>query len=104
MRAVFDLVRTIADSNGTALIIGESGTGKEIVANVIHCQSRRRFRPFVAVSCAIFSDTLIAELSCSATNAAPSQARSRTGRAGSSRRRAEQCFSMTSTMCRSRCR
>ena len=59
MRAVFDLVRTIADSNGTALITGESGTGKEIVANMIHCQSRRRFRPFVAVSCAIFSDTLI---------------------------------------------
>jgi DNA-binding NtrC family response regulator len=59
MRAVFDLVRTIADTNGTALILGESGTGKEILANMIHCQSRRRFRPFVAVSCAIFSDTLI---------------------------------------------
>jgi transcriptional regulator with PAS, ATPase and Fis domain len=59
MRAVFDLVHTIADSNGTALIVGESGTGKEILANLIHCQSRRRFRPFVAVSCAIFSDTLI---------------------------------------------
>jgi DNA-binding NtrC family response regulator len=59
MRAVFDLVGTIADSNGTALITGESGTGKEIVANMIHYQSRRRFRPFVAVSCAIFSDTLI---------------------------------------------
>jgi len=59
MRAVFDLVRTIADSNGTILITGESGTGKEIVANMIHHQSRRRFRPFVAASCAIFSDTLI---------------------------------------------
>jgi DNA-binding NtrC family response regulator len=59
MRAVFDLVRAIAGSNGTVLITGESGTGKEIVANMIHYQSRRRFRPFVAVSCALFSDTLI---------------------------------------------
>jgi DNA-binding NtrC family response regulator len=59
MRAVFDLVRAIADSNGTVLITGESGTGKEVVGNMIHHQSRRRFRPFVAVSCAIFSDTLI---------------------------------------------
>jgi len=59
MRAVFDLVRAIADSKGTVLITGESGTGKELVANMVHYQSRRRFRPFVAVSCAIFSDTLI---------------------------------------------
>jgi two-component system response regulator AtoC len=59
MRAVFDLVRAIAGSNGSVLITGESGTGKEIVANMIHYQSRRRFRPFVAVSCALFSDTLI---------------------------------------------
>jgi DNA-binding NtrC family response regulator len=59
MRAVFDLVRTIADSNGTILITGESGTGKEVVANVIHHHSRRRSRPFVAVSCAILSGTLI---------------------------------------------
>jgi DNA-binding NtrC family response regulator len=59
MRAVFDLVRTIADSNGTVLITGESGTGKEVVANLIHQQSRRRLRPFVPVSCAILSGTLI---------------------------------------------
>jgi DNA-binding NtrC family response regulator len=56
---VFDLVRTIADSNGTVLITGESGTGKEVVANMIHHHSRRRSRPFVAVSCAILSGTLI---------------------------------------------
>jgi DNA-binding NtrC family response regulator len=59
MRAVYDLVHAIADSNGTVLITGESGTGKEVVANVIHHHSRRRSRPFVAVSCAILSGTLI---------------------------------------------
>jgi DNA-binding NtrC family response regulator len=59
IRAVFDLVRTVAGSNGTVVITGESGTGKEVVANMIHYHSRRQFRPFVAVSCALFSDTLI---------------------------------------------
>jgi DNA-binding NtrC family response regulator len=59
MRAVLDLVRTTADSNGTVLMTGESGTGKEVVANLLHHQSRRRLRPFVAVSCAMFSDTMI---------------------------------------------
>jgi transcriptional regulator with GAF, ATPase, and Fis domain len=40
-------------------VTGESGTGKEVVATLIHQTSRRRLRPFVAVSCALFSETLI---------------------------------------------
>ena len=59
MRAVFDLVRTIAGNDGTVLITGDSGTGKEVVANMIHHQSRRRGRPFVPVSCAVFNESLI---------------------------------------------
>ena len=59
MRAVFDFVKVIADSESNVLIVGETGTGKETVANVIHHSSRRRRRPFVPVSCAIFTETLI---------------------------------------------
>jgi transcriptional regulator with GAF, ATPase, and Fis domain len=59
MRGVFDFVRVIATSESTVLITGESGTGKEMVANLIHYSSPRRHRPFVAVSCAILSETLI---------------------------------------------
>jgi Nif-specific regulatory protein len=59
MRAVFDFVRVIADSESNVLIVGETGTGKELVANLIHHSSRRRRRPFVAVSCAILTETLI---------------------------------------------
>jgi transcriptional regulator with GAF, ATPase, and Fis domain len=59
MRAVFDFVRVIADSHSNVLVTGESGTGKEIIANVIHHSSPRRHQPFVPVSCALFSDTLI---------------------------------------------
>jgi DNA-binding NtrC family response regulator len=59
MHAVFDFVRVIADSESNVLIVGETGTGKELVANLIHHSSRRRRRPFVAVSCAILTETLI---------------------------------------------
>jgi transcriptional regulator with GAF, ATPase, and Fis domain len=59
MRAVFDFVRVIAESESNVLIVGETGTGKEMVANLIHHSSRRRRRPFVAVSCAILTETLI---------------------------------------------
>jgi transcriptional regulator with GAF, ATPase, and Fis domain len=59
MRAVFDFVRVIAESDSSVLISGETGTGKEVVANLIHHSSPRRHKPFVPVSCAIFSDTLI---------------------------------------------
>jgi transcriptional regulator with GAF, ATPase, and Fis domain len=59
MRAVFDFVRVIAGSESNVLIIGETGTGKETVANLIHESSPRRHRPFVAVSCAILTETLI---------------------------------------------
>jgi DNA-binding NtrC family response regulator len=59
MRAVFDYVRVIADSDSNVLITGETGTGKEMVANLIHQSSGRRGRPFVPVSCAILSENLI---------------------------------------------
>ena len=41
------------------MITGESGTGKEVIATVIHRQGLRKHRPFVAVSCALYSETLI---------------------------------------------
>jgi two-component system, NtrC family, response regulator AtoC len=59
MRAVFEFLRVIGNSDSTVLITGESGTGKEVTATLIHQSSRRKHRPFVAVSCALFTETLI---------------------------------------------
>ena len=59
MRAVFEFLKVIGNSDSTVLVIGESGTGKEVTATLIHQNSRRKHRPFVAVSCALFSETLI---------------------------------------------
>jgi two-component system, NtrC family, response regulator HydG len=59
MQAVLAAVRVMGDSESTGVITGESGTGKEVTAHLIHEASRRRSGPFVAVSCAVFSDTLV---------------------------------------------
>jgi DNA-binding NtrC family response regulator len=59
MRAVFEFLRVIENSESTVLVTGESGTGKEVTATLIHQSSRRKHHAFVAVSCALFSETLI---------------------------------------------
>jgi two-component system NtrC family response regulator len=59
MKAVFDVIRKVAHTKATVLITGESGTGKELIAKALHFNSPRRDKPFVAVSCAALSETLL---------------------------------------------
>jgi DNA-binding NtrC family response regulator len=59
MEAVFELARTAAKSNSTVLILGGSGTGKELLARAIHAESLRREGPFVGVSCAALTESLL---------------------------------------------
>jgi len=53
------LIRKVAPSRTTMLVLGESGTGKEVVARAIHAQSGRREQPFVAVNCGAIPEGLI---------------------------------------------
>jgi two-component system response regulator HydG len=52
MRELSSLVRRVAESDATALLLGETGTGKELVARAIHHLSSRSSQRFVAVNCA----------------------------------------------------
>ncbi|CAM4260081.1 propionate catabolism operon regulatory protein PrpR [Bordetella tumbae] len=58
LRAV-QAARRYAQTDLTVLIAGESGVGKELFAQAIHNDSRRADRPFVAVNCASFPESLL---------------------------------------------
>ncbi|XXX79351.1 sigma 54-interacting transcriptional regulator [Sorangium sp. So ce134] len=58
-QALLDRIRQIAPSDATLLVTGETGTGKELVARHIHALSHRRGRPFVAVNCGAWSESLV---------------------------------------------
>jgi two-component system response regulator HydG len=59
MVRVLDVLRQIAPTNASVLILGESGTGKELVARALHKYSPRRAKPFVAVNCGGLSEGTI---------------------------------------------
>jgi two-component system, NtrC family, response regulator AtoC len=59
MVEIFELVKTVAKSNSIVLVQGESGTGKELLSRAIHMESPRRDAPFVTVSCASLTETLL---------------------------------------------
>jgi DNA-binding NtrC family response regulator len=59
MLKVFDLIRSLAETDSGVMITGETGTGKELVARAIHNLSRRRDKQFVAINCGAFPETLL---------------------------------------------
>jgi Nif-specific regulatory protein len=56
---VLKLVRRVASTDTTVLLLGESGTGKELIAQTLHYQSRRAKQSFVAVNLAALPENLI---------------------------------------------
>src|SRR5262249_61660920 len=50
MQEIFQMVKTVARSNATALIMGESGTGKELIAKAIHNHSDRAQNKLTAIN------------------------------------------------------
>lgn len=59
MKAIFDLIQTVAPQNSRVLITGESGTGKELVARAIHENSSRADAPFITINCGAFPENLL---------------------------------------------
>ncbi|OHB69802.1 MAG: hypothetical protein A2V70_14690 [Planctomycetes bacterium RBG_13_63_9] len=59
MQEVLDQIARVGPTASTVLILGESGTGKELVSQSIHELSQYRAGPYVAASCAAFSESLL---------------------------------------------
>ena len=59
MEKIYQLIRKVARSNASVLLLGETGTGKELVANALHHLSLRNGGPFVKVNCGALSESLL---------------------------------------------
>src|SRR5438270_7067354 len=59
MRAIFEMVQTVAPQSSRVLITGETGTGKELIARALHENSPRAQHPFITINCGAFPETLL---------------------------------------------
>jgi len=59
IRQVRELIRRVARSTSTVLLLGETGTGKELAARMVHAESPRADHAFVPINCAALPETLL---------------------------------------------
>lgn len=59
IQEIVDVVRQVAPTDITVLIIGESGVGKEVIARAIHMASKRSKKNLVTVNCGAIPEGLI---------------------------------------------
>jgi two-component system, NtrC family, response regulator HydG len=57
-RKLYEEIQLVAPTNLSVIIYGESGAGKENIAEIIHQQSNRAGRPFVAIDCGALTKEL----------------------------------------------
>jgi transcriptional regulator with GAF, ATPase, and Fis domain len=59
MKSAFRLIRRVAPTDLSALVLGETGTGKELVARELHRLSPRSKGPFVSINCGAIPENLL---------------------------------------------
>jgi transcriptional regulator with GAF, ATPase, and Fis domain len=59
IQAVFKVLRRVAPTDISVLVLGETGTGKELVALELHRLSPRTRKPFVSINCGAIPENLL---------------------------------------------
>jgi DNA-binding NtrC family response regulator len=56
---VFEVLEKVIPTRSNILITGESGTGKGLIAEVVHCNSQRKDKPFISINCSAIPENLL---------------------------------------------
>ncbi len=59
MIKIFETLEKVIPTKSNIIILGESGTGKGLIAEMIHCNSPRRDKPFISINCSAIPDGLL---------------------------------------------
>jgi transcriptional regulator with GAF, ATPase, and Fis domain len=59
MKQIFRMIRKVAPTDLSVLVLGETGTGKELVAHELHRLSERARKPFVSINCGAIPENLL---------------------------------------------
>ncbi|HET6514057.1 MAG TPA: sigma-54 dependent transcriptional regulator [Thermodesulfovibrionales bacterium] len=57
--SIFETLEKVIPTKTNILILGESGTGKGLIADLIHCNSPRRDKPFISINCSAIPEGLL---------------------------------------------
>lgn len=59
MIKIIETLEKVIPTKSNIIIIGESGTGKGLMAELIHCNSPRRDKPFISINCSAIPEGLL---------------------------------------------
>ncbi|OGW58044.1 MAG: hypothetical protein A2Z09_03975 [Nitrospirae bacterium RBG_16_43_8] len=59
MLRIVETLEKVAPTKSNLLLLGESGTGKGLLAELIHCNSPRRDKPFISINCSAIPEGLL---------------------------------------------
>ena len=59
MIKIIETLEKVIPTKSNILILGESGTGKGLLAELVHCNSPRRDKPFICINCSAIPEGLL---------------------------------------------
>lgn len=59
MMKIVETLEKVIPTKSNILILGETGTGKGLIAELIHCNSPRRDKPFISINCSAIPEGLL---------------------------------------------
>ncbi len=59
MLKIFETLEKVIPTKSNIFLLGESGSGKGLIAEIVHCNSPRRDKPFISINCSAIPEGLL---------------------------------------------